>query len=424
MRIFLLLITGICLSYGVQAQKPQLLVYGNDALAFGAAVQAASSGVPTVWVTTGSIQIGNLNQPGIHQVKDNQHLDAGLWASFLEHIAGKSNLSDSALNRLKSHINGQLVQNAVQGMIDSLQNLHHLKQIDISNIQQNGKKWKVQFSNNTQVKVLAIVDGSSDGVLSKYLEKDVKATETKMLPLDESLYKNKAYRTSLFPFDYKGKVYLSPFETTIQPIANNFFSRQVLHPELQASVPAQLLTGQVLGAASAYGAFFKTSSDAINIRRLQGELLAFGSTLIPFLDIPREDPHFMPIQRIAATGLFQGQVASDTIQKPLRFEPDKTVSTEDIKVTILALYTRSQIWFQGKNIETLSIAQLMDLIKFTALKGNEIDAELKREWSRNFHFRGTYDPENLVNRRQAAVILDHFLHPFKVNINKEGDFVY
>ena len=183
-----------------------------------------------------------------------------------------------------------------------------------------------------------------------------------------------------------------------------------------------MLLGQAIGAAAAYGAFFKTSSENINIRRLQGELLAFNGELVPFLDVPQEDVHYLPIQRIGATGLLKGITVKDT-PPFLKFDPDKSVSSEEIKPTFLALFTRSQIWFMKKDIQKLTLNDLLDLVKFTALRGNEINREIERGWTTRFHFEGAYDPDMNINRRQAAVIIDHYLHPFKVNVSKTGQFV-
>lgn len=424
MRPYLLIVLLCFLHLVTQAQKPQLLVYGNDALAFSAAVQGASSGVSTLWISTGEIQIGQLNTLGIHQVKENKLLDAGIWATFLEEISGKSKLSDSALNQVKLHLNGQLVKNAVQRMADSLQNLTHLSNVQISDIQRKGQKWNVQFSNHRNVKLQAIVDASEEGELLKYLEDSVKTTDDKTIIPAGNAYNNTLYRTSLFTFDEQEKIYLAPFISNIQAVGDNFYSTYNLPGPVKASVPAQMLAGQAIGAAAAYGAFYKTSSDNINIRRLQGELLAFGGALLPLQDISRNDPHYIALQRIAATGLFKGQLLSDSGAKKIGFFPDSLVTLEDIKPTLLDLYTRSQIWFQGKTVDTLSLSELMDLIKFTALKGDEIDRELERGWSRTFHFKGNYAPEMPVNRRQTAVIIDYFLDPFKVNINKEGQFLH
>lgn len=424
-KLLLLFILSPFLIHSTRAQNPQVLVYGSDAIAFSAAVQAASSGVSTLWITDGEINIGDLTTSGVHKVTANDRLDAGLWATFLRQIANDPNLTDSALRRIKGRINGQLARNAMHRMVDSLSNLTLSTDIAISDIQRKGKKWRVQLNNHKKLKVYAIIDGSKTGILSSFLQEPKRLDPIDPISVSD-LYANSSYRSNLVSFDLDQRIYTVPFVSMIQPLADNFYGIHALAWNAlgKESVPLQMLTGQAIGAAAAYGAFFKTSSENINIRRLQGELLAFGGTLLPYQDIPHEAPHYIALQRIGATGLFKGNIHNKNGETRFYFDPDKTVSSEEIKPVMLELFTRSQIWFQDKKIEQLTLKDLLDLVKFTALKGDEVNKETERIWSSRFEFKEQYDPDLILNRRQTAVILDHFLHPFKVNIDRNGRFVY
>src|SRR5690606_705686 len=131
------------------------------------------------------------------------------------------------------------------------------------------------------------------------------------------------------------------------------------------------------------------------------------------------------IQRVALSGLIQGKIV-DSIQTPGRmiFDVTSHVSSQEIEPIMRSLYTRSPIWFADKSIEQLKLKELLDLIKFVALKGNELDAAVEKGWLQKYKFAGEYDPECLVTRRHVAVLIDTYLQPFSIKVDNNGNFVY
>ena len=428
--IAIFLIIAFSSSAFAQVKKSQVLVYGDNEIAWAAAVQSARSGVNTLWIR-------KEKKIGIHFSEDkdltitvNDGLDAGLWAELLGKTRGSSTPNDSLSMMAKQNINAQVARNIVYGISDSLKNLNQIFNTEVRSIKKSGKQWRIQLSNNLSLKVSAIVDASEDASLLSLIKPSDLKTESKNQEIvinASQLYKNTTYRTSIMTFSINHDAIVIPTTVLLNSIvAENFFVVRE-YPWLTKennrdvnSLPFFIESGQAIGAAAAYCAFFKTTTDKIDIRTLQGELLAYHGQLIPFQDIKIDDPNFSSIQRIGATGLLKGINNNDSFE----FSPDQRVSSKEIEPIILALYTRSQIWFNNKNIEEITLTDLLSLIKFIALKGDELEADVKKGWKQRFHFSGDYTPDNHVSRRQMAVLVDYYLKPFNVTIDNTGKFKY
>ena len=428
--IAIFLIIAFSSSAFAQVKKSQVLVYGDNEIAWAAAVQSARSGVNTLWIR-------KEKKIGIHFSEDkdltitvNDGLDAGLWAELLGKTRGSSTPNDSLSMMAKQNINAQVARNIVYGISDSLKNLNQIFNTEVRSIKKSGKQWRIQLSNNLSLKVSAIVDASEDASLLSLIKPSDLKTESKNQEIvinASQLYKNTTYRTSIMTFSINHDAIVIPTTVLLNSIvAENFFVVRE-YPWLTKennrdvnSLPFFIESGQAIGAAAAYCAFFKTTTDKIDIRTLQGELLAYHGQLIPFQDIKIDDLNFSSIQRIGATGLLKGINNNDSFE----FSPDQRVSSKEIEPIILALYTRSQIWFNNKNIEEITLTDLLSLIKFIALKGDELEVDVKKGWKQRFHFSGDYTPDNHVSRRQMAVLVDYYLKPFNVTIDNTGKFKY
>lgn len=412
-----------------QGGKKQVLIYGNSEACWAAAVQSSRSGVNTLWITDTKSVGKRFEGMGNIQITNNKGLDAGLWAEVLQKVSGAKTLNDSALNRAKHHLNPQLVQNAFSTFIDSASNLTVVDNVQVNKIKKSGDRWKVYLSTNQRLKVNAIIDGSADSLLTKLLERedrsDSYAETTASIPKD--MYENTLFRTGLIVTDKTGRPSQIPASAFLNTPAINFFvisQYDWLNSIENANQDIALIiqSGQAIGATAAYCAFFKTTTEKINIRMLQGELMAYYGRLVPFQDIPIEDVHFGAVQRIGATGVLHGEYTQHGDSIKFYFNPGKLVSSKEIEPIMLQLYTRSQLWFKEKDIDSLRLKDLLDLIKFTALKGDEVNADVEREWNSRFKFAGVYDLECYLTRRQVAVLIDYYLKPFHVKVDEKGKF--
>lgn len=430
--LFVFLLSLCSINSFAQIKKSQVLIYGDSEVAWAAAVQSARSGVNTLWIRSQK-DIGMHFAEGQRvQVDANDKLDAGLWAEFLSKTRGKPIPNDSISTLAKQAINPQVAKNVFTGISDSLKNLITLFNIEVKSIKKSGKQWQITLSNNDKLKVNAVVDASDNGVLIKLIDQKEQSKHTSISNIINAgnMYSNTLYRTGLIVYELEKEPSEIPASLVLNtPAENIFVIKQYpwLGKDVETdinSLPLLIQSGQAIGASAAYCAFFKTSTDKINIRTLQGELLAYHGQIIPFQDIELHDPHFSAIQRIGATGILRGETNQINTSVSFNFNPQKTISSKEIEPVLLNLYTRSQIWFSDKNIEKLTLSDLLSLIKFTALKGGELDADVRKGWEQRFHFDGEFDPNKDLTRRELAVLIDYYLKPFNVKVNEKGGFVY
>ncbi|MFC6103811.1 FAD-dependent oxidoreductase [Olivibacter domesticus] len=409
-----------------KAAKPQVLVYGHDAGAFSAAIQSAQSGVETLLIIDSTHIGGTLISGKNKQISTNHHLDIGTWAFFLRGIANVKTISDSASRAAKNNISPRIAQNVFEGTLDTVQRLSFRKNLKISALEKSGKNWQVTLSSKEKIKVKAIVDASLNASLSALITKNEEPAPKAQLKTIQ--YNDPLYRTGIAVGAIEDKIFNIPLKS-ILPDSNraNYFVVNTLndtHLLNGNDVPITMLLAQACGAAAAYCAFFDVSSDKINARTLQGELLAYKSFIMPFQDVSLDDPHATQIQHVGATGILQGVYKKEGNSKKFLFLPDSLVSSKQIEPVIKQLFTRSQIWFKDKNISTLKSSDVLSLIKYVANRGDELDAEVEKGWKKRFRFKGEFKQSNLLTRRQLAVLLDTYLQPFNVRITSDGNFQY
>ncbi|MDM8177647.1 MULTISPECIES: FAD-dependent oxidoreductase [Olivibacter] len=409
--------------------KPQVLVYGHGADAFSAAMQSAQSGVETYWIVDSTNIGGTLIQGETKSISSNHLLDVGTWAFFLKGIANVKEISDSALFAAKKHIAPRIAQNVFENSADTIKRLSYKKNLTISAIEKSGKGWQITLSNRKKIKVRAIVDATDKAsLLSLLKEKDIKDKEYFPSELVKQInYDSSLYRTGVAVGQIGKQIFNIPLSNLLPDSSlRNYFStkpnEKLLSPDNIERIPLLMLRAQACGAAAAYCAFFNTTSDKINVRTLQGELLAFKSFMMPFQDIRLSDVHHPQIQRVGATGILRGVYKNN--ENSFQFSPDSLVSSKEVEFPIKQLYTRSQIWFKDKDIPVFKLSDLLDLIKYVANRGEELNAEVEKGWIKRFKFKGSYDPERKLSRREFAVLVDTYLQPFHVRVNLKGELQY
>lgn len=419
--LFLLLLSIYFSPVHAQHKETKVIVLGDNEAAWSAAVQSAKSGVQTLWLRS-SKQVGNTFIPEESvEIEYLEGLNTGNWNDFL--VKSKGIKIESGLQS-KYRINGQLAQNAFAAVSDSLKNLEQWVGVSIKSIKTKGKQLTVTLSNNRNLKVYALV--STNPETNWAIGKDKNPLPSLLLHGigSDSLYKDKLFKTSLVSLFSEGTINTLTTHALLEQVEDNVFllpQKPTGFPEEIKQIPNKINLGQVLGASAAYCAFFKVSTEKINIRTLQGEILNFKGQLLPFTDISLSDPNYAAIQRIGATGLLKGE---DTPGNFLLFHPENRLSSEEIKPTMLALFTRSQLWFKDKSIEELKTGDLVNLLMFTALKGEELFTDIEKRWNSTFKLEGTFDRDSVLTRRQFSVLVDFYLKPFTVKVNNQGDFSY
>ncbi|WP_257668443.1 FAD-dependent oxidoreductase [Parapedobacter tibetensis] len=410
-----------------QSKRPQVLVYGSGVDAYAAAMQSSMSNLNTVWVVDSDKITPELTSEAI-SIESNVNLDAGIWADFLAKVLRHDQRSDSISAIAKRKITPQIAQNVIDDAVREAKNLTIIKGAQALTVKKSGKNWQIQLTNRQRFKVRAVVDASADAVLHQLAYGKTDSISTRTL-LSADYFQSEVYdqlsRTGVAVGDLGGKPFTLPLAALVPADDSNLFLTRktpVVQPFLDGTaetIPLLMHVGQAIGAAAAYTAFFKTTSDKLDARNVQGELLQYGARLMPFGDVPIESPHFASIQRIGATGVLQ-----TTTSMPgghARFDPDSPVVAWEIQPVLNQLFSRSQIWFvDHAEVDTLTLANLFSYIKFVGQRGDELEGQVQKYWNKRFHFTDEYDEQMIVTRRHVAVLLDTYCKPFEVKVGLDG----
>ncbi len=418
LSVLLLLFLPMLLS-AQKKQKPLLLVNGGGMAGYSAALQAAYSNVPTVLLIESLDDLEELKQAR-QQISNKYQLDGGLWMSLLMDMALSKTSSDSLAKVVKSDFNSQLAKNALEKLEVKLPNLTIYTGEKLIKCVKGKRNWTVTLSNRVKVSVPVLIDGSAYAALIQEF-----SPEKRNLPQSDFIaVKDLALaqsRTVLAVGERNQEPVVATLETILASEKDKLFDLAALRQldNNPNELPLRMAFGQAVGATAAYCAFFKAKAADIDLRKLQAELLAYKARLNPYVDIAYTDPHFGSIQKFFLTGFFMGDKEGDA----LYFHPDAPVKFDDIKPVLNDVYTRSQLWFlDNYRNDDLTWKDLLSLIKFVSLKGDEVEQALRADWKTKRKFAGDFDLDAKITRRQLAVMADLYSASFAKAILPTGQF--
>jgi len=379
-----------------QKLRTDVCVYGNNVAALAAGIQSARSGVQTLLISTSDSWI---DQPTLADW-ENASIASGLGTEFLKKYTQrekhKALKADSLLQSIKA-------------LADTVKNLKIISASAIEEIKESGKGWELNLKGGQKIKTLILVDGDKNHAVLKQLGLKPTANSTIIFDVNNPLTK-----TSV--------AILGP---------NNILPLQALVVEKQAniicipsevSVFAQLNAGQAAGATAAYCAFFKTTTEQLNVRIIQGELLTYKATLLPFKDIQQGDSNFVALTHVALTGLLNSGIGQK--EGTYLWLGNNNLNVDEIKVSMKKLYSRSKIWFADHaDLTDLSIGDAIGLITYTATRGAELKLEIERGWKSTLGLAGSFNENRKINRNEFAVLLEAYLQPFARQVDMQGAFI-
>jgi hypothetical protein len=292
--------------------------------------------------------------------------------------------------------------------MDTVKNLTVLKDASIKKIKKE-RDWEISLSGK-EIRADILVDGTLNYSVSK-LAGFTNRTQLESSP-SKSIYSDKKYRTSVGISAMSNSTFAAiPVSSLLVTGTENL----ILAGPIGGI--SSLHSGQGAGTIAAYCVFFKTNTKKLNIRAIQSELLTYKSRLLGFEDINDNDSSMVALQHIGVTGILK---AVETNGK-LYFNPEKTVSTEDLKLPFREYYSRSQIWFLDNKAEKLTLENALNLIKFVGSRGGELDKEVQKSWNKSLKLKGAFDLKRVLTRKEIAVLFDTYLQPFSVAVDLEGN---
>jgi len=403
---------------GIAKDKgPTLFVYGNSVEAFAAAVQAARSNVPTLWVVNADVFTAELSQKQL-SITSNDYMDAGIWLDLLMKISKSKTKNDSTAIAAKRGMNPDVVRHALEEIARAETKLSIMMNVSVSKLAMRKKYIDVRLSNKKKYSFRAVVDATANQALAAFvagqdsLQKADKLQRVQAIPepLQRTIVALGAHNTHAMALT---------FAHILQYRIGHVFFTSLLPADDSEYIPLRFTVGQAVGAAAAYCAFFKTNYTRIDVRKLQSELQVFDARLLPAKNISISDPNFKSLQKVYLAGLLPLQNAD------LGYSLDTggTVSVAAVRPVFHQLYSRSKIWFAENQAETFRLKDILSLIRFVSFRGEEIDAQVEKEWSQGLKFKGVFDLEHPVTPYEFAVLIDRYANPYTKAINNKGEFV-
>ena len=405
-RYWILLIFSLPILLIAKSKKPAILIYGSTIEAYVAALQSAASGVPTLWVNPASYSFEK-DKFELKSSEEGKLIDGGVVNQFLKEERSKKDSTNSfILNGKRQSYNVLTADNLFLTILNGE---------DVVKIE-HSKSWKVTLSNKSNYAVQVVMDASIGHTLAS-------KAKVENLPQAQFMRANALTiadaRSIVLVGEKQGEVVVSRLGDLISQkdnffvvCANDFIERDNLN--------FRLAYGQVMGAIAGYCAFFKTTTDKIDLRTLQNELLMFRSRLLPTVDVSYQDKNFMSLQRMYLAGILP---LSTSEGKPA-FDLADSVRVSDIKPFVNQFYSRAQLWFVDNNPEYLTVQDALNLIKFTAFRAEELDVEVKNKWNKELTFKGEYDPLKVISRYEFAVLFDKYAAPFVKKVSQDGATIY
>lgn len=401
---------------GVQAQtiKTGVLVVGNTPAGVSAAIQSARSGAKTTYLTEA------LSVNPVFAEDDLQYLWNIRNHYFLKERK-KSKVTDSII---ATKINLDKATNLIKNIADTVKNLSLNHNNVIDEITKDGKGWEVRLKGGQKIKTDVIVDATDKLSLASLLRIDLKKALSIQVksenPFDSKLIRSGMATGYLELANNERSIASIPPPALIPAGFENFI---VVPKQIGQVKPERMGLGQAAGTIAAYCAFFKTTTKTINIRVVQGELMAFDAVLIPYSDIDLKDPNFKAFQQLGLSGLMKLNMVKEGNINKIKFDTAGIITATELKAPMKEFYTRSQIWFADNKADTLTIGDAISLFMFTATRGEELKKEIEEGWKVSFKFNSKFDLKRNISRKEFGILADRYLQPFNVRVDPAGNLM-
>lgn len=365
-----------------QTIKTGVLIIGSGSSAVAASIQSSVSGAKTVLLLPGE---------GFEATLNTGNLPSGIEGDLFKRLKNEDITK---------------VNSAIKSWTDTLKNLTVLKNTNWLKLKKSGSGWSVQLSDGKTIKAITLINADRTGKVNPIAQ-----VQTVVRPWHLFGYDNALYRTGIASGEQIG----------------NTFSNQLFLSDLLVSEQDNLVmlnsgaesfaAGQAAGAVAAYAAFFKTKTSLAPLKEIQGELIKYQLSLMPFADIKQTDTNWKSIQFLGLSGFLKANITNGEAN----FEPERMVSTAEIKDPIKEYYYKAQIWFDDHKESEMSIGATLSLVCYVGGKApKNTEDEIKKNWKTVYKFKTDYDPKRNITRREFAVLVNEYLKPFGVNIDKTG----
>lgn len=385
-RLFFVFAFIIPLVIHAQTLKTDVLVIGSGNTAYAASFQSFKSGVKTILLT-------QKEQLDLNKTAYNK----AFYQGFLKRETENAKSLESPKPKPDKKNRPKVV------VVDSTLLLNVINNTPYTEIKRSGSGWEVKLTKDKSIKAKILVLADNPDKLIAAL-KITSLNPASSSPLN---YNENTYRTTVASMASTGAHFLSLYSLLIPNQENLLY------------IPTdQFEVGSAAGATAAYSAFFDTKTSLSNLKKIQGELLAYKHALMPFEDVKAADSNWLAIQKVGITGIIKAEIK----QNKAYFNPEKEVTYTEIKEPIKEYYYKAQIWFDDHQNIPINLENTISLVCYVGNKSVEATkTELQKKWSKNYRFSSKYDLKKVLSRREFSVIINEYLKPFDdVNVDKTG----
>ena len=165
--------------------------------------------------------------------------------------------------------------------------------------------------------------------------------------------------------------------------------------------PVVMQLGQAAGALAALACIEDKSVKEIGVRQVQEKLLEAGCYIMPYLDLPKSDPHFKALQRIGATGVLRGEGRNVGWSNETWFRADEPLRGEEIYASEL---------YGAITVEPgeISVGRMLELVRSY---GGRVPYGKMADWWKQLGLND-FNVDRTATRLETAVVIDAAFDPF------------
>ena len=192
--------------------------------------------------------------------------------------------------------------------------------------------------------------------------------------------------------------------------------------------PVCMLIGQAAGTVAALAVQEGKQPKDVGIRTVQNQLIESGAYIMPYSDIKPQHKAFLPLQRIGATGILQGEGKNIGWENHTHIYPDSLVSTKELKENLKDWLPEEQVQFTGQMVDLSDCVSLLgSFSNHYQIRNSATEAILKKELLSILKEINADNSKRELNdsyqltRGEFAIILDKMVNPFELReVNHHG----
>jgi len=181
--------------------------------------------------------------------------------------------------------------------------------------------------------------------------------------------------------------------------------------------PVVMQIGQAAGTLAALAVKGNTKIKDVSVRVVQNVILNANGYLLPYLDVPVNDPKFKPYQRIGSTGILKGRGKSVGWSNEMWFDADSLLKTSDLRGLIDYYPAVKQILSNYQDSHKLSINEALKILiatdHCTGLKNTQTAETMStlKNLSKVYNIK-SLNLNKKITKGVMAIFIDYFLDPF------------